>query len=701
MKSFVFFIISVLFCITQSYARELTIPIMKKPHIDGIISEGDWTSAVAASDFIQLEPYKGEPATEKTEVFAGYDNKHLFIAFKCFYTNTLSAGSPMRDQLLNQINKSTSISTDDGVILILDTFNDKRSAYVFHINIKNTQSDVRVESNGSNTDSEWDTEWKSAVSIDEKFYTIEISLPFKSIKYTSLKTWGINFGRMISDNQEIVWWSGILDDNFRISQNGTLQFQKTLHQKKPVVLIPYTNVYQASNETWKTEIGLDAEIPLPLNMTANATINPDFASVEGDEEVINLDPWEVSRAEKRSFFRDINALFQVRYKPFYSRRIGDIQHGEKFTGKIKGTQIAGIYARTNVIEADSAKRIKYQPEADFLVLRLQQDILKASTIGFTVTQKKQHNFSTKRLFNLDTKMRLPYHIYATGQILYAQPAHKGVKKLDHAGGFIRVASETNTYHIHGRLTMFGKHLKENMDATGYLQYDDVIEYDSAVRYKYFPKTYSAIKMIYYNSNYRWDWSLDRILQRYEIRQEASVYLKNKINVGLNAHYEYRDAIWRKTGQTFSHKDRVEFELGYNTLEYNQVLVNYGVGQDFDGPLNWYGGWAQFDVTKKIGFSYEFENRMYNKKKADPIATDVNLHIIGADVRFSPDLFIRLFSQYRSDSNRIYFYGRLGWRFRAPNSAVYLTYSYDDDDNRIEPYRIVFAKFSYDFNLSIY
>ncbi|MBD3289527.1 hypothetical protein GF337_12050, partial [candidate division KSB1 bacterium] len=64
MKSIVFLSITVLFCITQSYARELTVPIMNKPHIDGIISEGEWTSAVVTSDFIQLEPYKGESATE-------------------------------------------------------------------------------------------------------------------------------------------------------------------------------------------------------------------------------------------------------------------------------------------------------------------------------------------------------------------------------------------------------------------------------------------------------------------------------------------------------------------------------------------------------------------------------------------------------------------------------------------------------------
>lgn len=227
---------------------------------------------------------------------------------------------------------------------------------------------------------------------------------------------GVNFGQSIARNSEIAWWSGALEDNFRVSESGELIFDQALKKRHTMVWIPYTSFYRENAEQWRTAFGIDGEIPITSELAANVTINPDFASVEGDQEEINVDPWEIEYPEKRPFFRDINALFDVRYNVFYSRRIGDIFHGEKLYGEIGGTQIAGVYARTHAFKNQETNRIEF-PQANFSVLRFQKDILSSSTVGITAVEKHMSG-GTNRALSLDTDMRLPFQIYASGQMFF-------------------------------------------------------------------------------------------------------------------------------------------------------------------------------------------------------------------------------------------------------------------------------------------
>lgn len=685
---------------TNAQIRTIEVPKINAPKIDGQIEAIEWQRAALDSGFIQLEPNKGMPSTEKTFVRVGIDKKHLYVAFECFTRDvaTISAGNPQRDQ--------GDMQTDDSVVLLLDTFHDKRSGYMFHINTLNTQSDSRIESNGANIDRNWDTEWLSATSKDSTGWQAEFAIPFKSIKFSSTKDkWGINFGRIIPRNREIAWWSGGLDDVFRISQAGELVFtEQRPRERKPMIWIPYVNSYREKKKDWKGEIGLDGEIPITSDLSANITVNPDFASVEGDKEVINLNPWDIQYPEKRPFFRDVGALFKVRYNVFYSRRIGDISHGEKFYGKIGSVQIAGVYARTNEIPDDHATldKSEYFPQANFIVLRAQKDILKASTIGITAVEKNW-NGGYHRVINLDTKMFLPYQIKATGQWFFSAPQSPQHKFLSHTGGFIRVARETNYYHYHLRLTSLGSNLKENFNAVGYLRFDDAIELDGEFWYKYFPSNNKWIKFIYYGGNYLWDWSQDRILGRYEIRQDFNTYFANRFNIEGHGRYEFRSTEWRKTGQLHRYKRTVELDMGYNTLEWAHAKGGLIFGETFDGPFKSLVAATRFKLLQKLSLTYEFESRRYDKDKADPVAQDVDVHVLSTDVRFTTELFLRIFTQYRSDEDRFYFYGRFGYRYRPPNSAVYVTYSYDDQDFRVGDFfnpnnRILFVKISHAFSL---
>ena len=669
-------------------ANTIDAPVLTAPQVDGFIKPDEWRDASVDSGLIQIEPMKGQACSEKTRIRVGMDKDHLYIAFECLTRDgtTISGGNPKRDQL--------ALGSDDAVIVVLDTYRDKRSAYVFHLNPLNTQTDMRVESDGSSEDVHWDATWQSAVSRNESGWFAEVAIPFKSLRYSSKnKQWGVNFGRVLARNQEVAWWSGELDDNFRISQSGVLLLEKSPGFRKPILLIPYVTerydhtIQSRQTKEWQTEVGLDAEIPVSTELSLNATINPDFASVEGDQEQINLDLWEIQYPEKRPFFRDVGALFDTRIKVFYSRRIGDIRHGEKISGKVGDYQIAGVYART---QPQSAGGELLQPGAHFTAVKVQRDILTSSTVGLTLVDKSRAD-AYHRVLSMDTKMRLPHQIYLTAQFAASWPG----SFWDHAGGFLRIAREDNIYHYHIRYTAFGKDFMDNINAVGYLSYDDVQEVDADFNYKFWLRK-TPVKLINYQSKNRLDWDVSGSLWRYDFSQVVNIYLHNRLSLMNRARTEYR----LRNGKD-SYYRSMRSVLGYNVLEWSHAIAGLEKGDSFTHPFTLYEAGMRFKLSRVLSLSYSLNRLQFDP---DPESESTDIHVLVSDIYATPDLFLRVFTQYRSSTNRFYFYGKFGFRFRPPDSAIYLTTTYDIEDPEMQEMirtpknRIVFLKVSHAFSL---
>lgn len=673
-------------CLSSLFAspRTLSAPEMNPPQIDGIVDEGEWQNASVDTHFIQIQPQSGEPVSESTQVLIGMDPHHLYVAFKCYYKDPsiMTAGIVERDQVtLN----------DDAVAIVVDTFFDKRSAYVFLINMLNTQTDIRVESNGSNEDRSWDTAWQSATTRDQKGWYAEIAIPFKQIKFYSGKIWGVNFVRSVARNNEAAWWSGLLDTHLRISQYGELHLAFSPKVRKPIEIMPYISqryddyLEREKVQDWSMEMGLDAEIPLNSELSLNATINPDFASVEGDEEELNLDLWEINYPEKRPFFRDVNALFDTRIDLFYSRRIGDIQHGEKIAGKLGPFQIAGIYARTRSVDYNGDSF----PEANYSAVRLQKDILSASTLGITAVDKSWHG-GYHRSIGIDTKMRLPRQFYVTGQFVASWPGDF----WDHAGGFIRVARENNDYHYHLRYTSYGKDFMDNLNATGLIYYDDVKELDGDIEYNLWLNN-KTFRVIEFASKNRIDWHQNHDLWRYKFSQNIEVFLTNRLSIDSEILTEYRE---RDEGNPDFRS--YSLDLGYNTQEWSNIELGYEWGDSFTQPFRLIGVDTQFKLFKKLSVKYEFSHLVYDP---DPDDENTQIHILSTDFYLTPNLFLQVFSQYRSNNERAYFYGKFGYRYNPPNSAIYITFTHDEEEYRLHPTaeptsRILFLKLSHAFSI---
>ena len=674
-------IILLFFSLTSSYAqKEVAAHRVESPVlIDGIIDTYNFPDS--ATSFIQLEPQKGKAASRKTVVYFGYDSLNIYIFWKCYQpSDEIVAKIQSRDQLSK---------SDDLVLLMLDTYNDNTSAYGFAINPLGSQIDLKFTDDGRNFDINWDTEWQSAAKIFSWGWEVEMSIPFKSIKYRkNLNEWGINFGRIIRSNSETSYWSEEMNEDFRVSQSGVLAGIEIPGAKNNITMFPYSTVrYEDSDFSGKhneviPDVGGDVKWQFSSNISANVTYNPDFATVEADEEQINLSRYELSYPEKRLFFQEGNEMYRTRIKTFYSRRIGDIDYGGKVTGKI------GDYG-FNVLVAHSPEIIdKDQPGAFFTAARVKKDILKSSTVGLTLVDKSWDG-GYARSFSADYTLNLGKTWKLTGQLVGSLP---GDLKT-HSAWFMRFANESNVYHFHFRYTNIGENFMDNMNQTGFVTDDNRREIDSDLEYTWWLQNniFNYIEVLSVNNLF---WSHTGALRSWYFNDVVKIYFQNRISLK----YTYNNEFKLFDKKYYNHKHMLT--LGYNTDEWSSAQASYTFGKNFDRDFLLASGSARMKFSKKLAFEY---NANYLKFSPDTTNQSAFINIISLNYNFTKDLWIKVFAQNNTNDNRFYIYGLFGWRFKPPFGAVYLIYTRNEmklvPDNIYQNSDIIFLKLTYPINIT--
>ena len=148
------------------------------PIIDGVVSDSVWALTDVATSFIQYEPAQGQPSAHQTRSYILYDDTYLYVAF--VFTDSLPPTAQLNRRDANLLN-------DDSAILLLATFDDNQSAYYFLTNALGTQTDGRIANDGRTTDDTWDATWQAAASRDENGWSVEMAIPFTSIKYSACR----------------------------------------------------------------------------------------------------------------------------------------------------------------------------------------------------------------------------------------------------------------------------------------------------------------------------------------------------------------------------------------------------------------------------------------------------------------------------------------------------------------------------------
>lgn len=615
--------------------------------IDGIPDTLLWIGADTAGSFTQMEPFPGQPSTENTVCHIGIHEQTLYAVFYCYQKTPVVAKNQSRDALSKN---------DDLVALILDTYNDKRSGYAFFVNPLGTLIDMKINDDGRNIDLNWDTGWSSKTGTYDWGWFAEFEIPLESIKYNKKPGgWGINFGRIIRANSETAYWSGQLTDDFRLSQGGILTGFELQKSKMQLTLFPYINLKSSTGNKLKVDGGTDINWQIGSNVSVNATINPDFATVEADKQQINLTRYELSYPEKRVFFQEGNEMYNTRIKTFYSRRIQDIDFGARVNGKIGKTQF-------NVLSVKSPEVLPDSTQAFFTAARLKHDFLKSSTVGFTLVSKDEPGNST-RSFSADYVMNLAKTWQLTGQFVASAPG----SFWEHSAWYLRFARENNIYHYHIRYSQLGEKFRDNVNQTGFITDDDRREIDSDVTYKWWVKnnTFDYIDLQSMNNIF---WSISGKLRSWYITESVKFYMKNKISYS----YAYNNEFKLYEKEYYNHKHI--FSLGYNTDEWSHATAGYTFGRNFDRDISLINAGTQIKPVRNLSLSYTAN---WVKFTPDEDGNSTFINVLTLDYNFTKDLWLRVFAQNSNATDKIYIYGLFGWRFKPPFGAVYLIYSHDE------------------------
>ncbi len=525
-----------LFVLNGIYAQEA-------PKIDGEIEETEWQVAAIAQYFIQYEPQRGSASEHKTEVLVLYDEGHLYVAFRLFDAEPSTAQLTRRD---------AELFSDDAVILVLDSHHDGRSAYYFMTNPLGTQTDGRIVDDGRTVDKTWDAPWHSVSEETETGWTAEMAIPFTSIKYTAGKnvTWGINFGRSRRRTFETSFWSAPLDNRFRISQAGDLVGLSVSPPTDRLQVIPYGLSRLQKNTSTDWDAGIDLRFAISSEMSAYTTINPDFATIEADQEEVNLSRFELSLQEKRQFFLEGNELFRQRIRTFYSRRISDISGGLKILGKQGPWTLAALGARSKP-NGDSKT-------ATYSVARAQRDIFGSSNVAVMIANRTLNN-QTRGSVSLDATLFFSKTLGMTGQLIKSYgPFSKGTWAY-----FFRPAYDTPTSHFHVRYTYLGDRFSDNINVIEFIRDDNRRELDSAVE-KIIWLRKGILERSQYDSNYNIYWGQTGTLRSWQIDQSLELELRNRFSFEV-AHTEE----FKKFEKDFRNRQS-GFEIGYNTREFKSV-----------------------------------------------------------------------------------------------------------------------------------
>jgi hypothetical protein len=408
----------------------VTVPrVTEPPRLEDFLEmrpSAKWEGKLAKVDnFIQRLPSDGQPSTQKTEAYLGYDDRYFYCIFVAFD----SEPSKVRGNRTPRDN----VTGDDKLDLFLDTYHDRRRAYVFTVNAYGHQMDgLWTEGPRNQYDDTWDAVWESRGQLTEQGFVTWIAVPFKSLRFpaTEEQTWGIVLVRWIVRNNESATWPRVSTRiEGRMSQEATLQGLRGISPGHGDMLIPYayTRSFRTLDQSIPTEpffqsktleprVGADAKLVLKQSFSLDMTVNPDFSQVESDQPQITVNRrFEAYFPEKRPFFLENPSFFETPLNLLFTRNIADPQFGVRLTGKRGPYAIGALFADDRSPgESVAAGDPLYDKRAFFTVVRVNRDIFRQSTVGLIFTDREFAG-TFNRVGGLDTRFKLHKNWWVTAQ----------------------------------------------------------------------------------------------------------------------------------------------------------------------------------------------------------------------------------------------------------------------------------------------
>ena len=387
--------------------------ITTPPELDGVLDEPLWREIPPVTGFRQRAPVDGAPASEPTEVRIAYDENALYFGFHFFD----SEPSRIRRAILERGGR---IDKDDRIIIGLDTYHDRRNAYIFEVGALGTQDDALLSDESlDREDWNWDGVFTTETTVTEDGWVLEMAIPFTTIRFADVEepVMGIAFARTIRRKNETAIWPHIGQDYrsgiAQVSQYATLIGLESVRRGRHLELKPYGSfgAQQPAGETGldaQGKVGADLKYRVTPNLTLDLTWNTDFAQVESDNVQINLTRFDLFFPEKREFFLERAGLFQFgssrEAEVFFSRRVGldgGILGGGRLTGQAGPLSIGALTLRTDAGPPGGDGTAA----AWNSVLRLRADLRERTTLGVIATSLDPDGGESSRTVGADLHAR--------------------------------------------------------------------------------------------------------------------------------------------------------------------------------------------------------------------------------------------------------------------------------------------------------
>jgi hypothetical protein len=305
----------------QIHIKKTTSPVK----VDGDLSDAAWSNAEKVRNFRVHYPQNGDSTKLGTEAQLTYDDHFIYIGFTGFDDGKYIVQSLKRD---------VDFWSSDAMEVTFDPIEAQSNGVIFGVNPEGVQSEGIL--GNEDPDWAWDNKWFSQVKKATDRWTVEIAIPFKSLRYDPKKTtWSINFARnAIENGGQYYTWTKVPQqfNGISLAYMGTLVWDAPPpSEKSNVAFTPYvgggiSKDFLTNKTDTVKNIGLDAKVALTASLNLDLTINPDFSQIEVDEQVTNLTRFNVIFPERRTFFLEnsdlLNEFGIPPARPFFSRRIG-------------------------------------------------------------------------------------------------------------------------------------------------------------------------------------------------------------------------------------------------------------------------------------------------------------------------------------------------------------------------------------------
>lgn len=602
--------------------------------LDGRLDDQVWKSVRFVDDFLQKDPVENAEPSVRTEIGLAFDEEYLYVGARMWmeYPEEVSAIVTRRDNS----------GASDRIIISLDTYRDRRTAYSFSVTAAGVRTDYfHGSDNEGDRDYSFDPVWEARTWVGSTMWTAEMRIPFSQLRFNDMdvQEWGINVNRYIPNKSEDIYWVVIPRNGTGWSSRmGVLHGIEGIRPSGRLELLPYV----AANARLPDEVppgnpylddfnpdirvGLDAKVGLGPNLTLDVAVNPDFGQVEADPAEVNLSVFETSFSERRPFFVEGAGLFSYNGpRHFYSRRIGSSPHGSsphaydfldmptsttilgaaKLTGRLPGgLSMGGIAALTQREYArayDEATGREYEFPVEPLTFygagRLQQEFgPDASTFGLIGTIV-QRDLSPDDLL----AERLP-RLAITGGADW-------VLRLD--GGDYQLEGNIATSHVQGSTEAIGRLQRSS---SRYFQRPDAdhVEFDSSRT----SLTGFSGSLEFGKRTGHWVYSAGASIETPQYELNDIGLLNSVDDIAIEGDVTYRQD--QQHGAVRNWSAGIDFSSGWNfggTRQYITSLI--------DGKMNW----TNF-LTTYAGVGNSIKGLSDSKTRGGPLMDEVDVVVNG-------------------------------------------------------------------------